>query len=197
MLLCIYLSLTLCFVTLLPVILTSSLNLADKEIYRIKRKTTWKIAASSIACAKFCLKDVRESRDDFQEVSLHYIVQSAVWLEWARRNGFAYLQRLRWKGKLVRVLQWAKEKRLTWYCDDLCFDSAPGGHIPIFECILYCGHEITEKAVNGVSQHGHLPLLVWMKDHELLGSGKILCNFASFNGGTQVLERVACRELLK
>jgi hypothetical protein len=117
-------------------------------------------------------------------------------LEWARRNGFAYLQRLRWKGKLVRVLQWAEEKRLTWYCNDLCFDSAPGGHIPSFECILYCGHEITEKAVYGVSQHGHLPLLVLMKDHELLGSGKILCNFASFNGGTQVLERVACREWL-
>ena len=157
----------------------------------------WESAAASVSCAKLCLDDVREWRDEQTEVSLHCIVQNAVQignvhvLEWARSNGFEFNEHMFNTAVIqghVRVLQWAEEKHLTWYYEYLPFDAARCGHIPIFEWIHNTRGVIPKEAVNHASEHGQLPLLIWMEEHKLLGSDTMLCFHASFGGQTEVLE---------
>lgn len=176
-----------------------------QEIYsKEHEKQTWFWnAATSVECAKLSLdeKPVFPGLADGDTFSpSDAIVLAASWmgnvevLEWFRIKGFDYLHHLAFEDSALRghtrVLKWAESKNMDWYSVGLHTNAGASGHVEIFEWIHSTGKaaHVPEEAGIYAAENGHIAILRWLKEHQMLDSAENLWHYAGRGGRTEVLD---------
>lgn len=146
-------------------------------------KTYWARAVESISCAELCLEDARQTtkldlNDALENISLAASSTGRVKvLEWALdKKGYAFpsecFVRAAANGH-VCVLEWAKEKNVEWYSKDM---------------VKSAGRELPERTSWEAAKKGQIGVLDWMKRHDMLDTGDMLWQYASYQGHIHVLD---------